>query len=155
MSADGDDSPRLDPRSNVVTIERQPRSAKLARTYVGRALRLRCPICGVSPLFPPLSETRSLNRWFTPLDGCPRCRYRYERESGYFLLATWGIGYISIVAMALAAWLAIANLTNLGLTATLLWVMVPIPFASVLFARHAKALWLAFDHFWDPGARRR
>jgi uncharacterized protein (DUF983 family) len=140
---------------NVVTLERQPRSARLALAYLARALRLRCPICGISPVFPPLRATRSLAKWFTPVEGCPRCRYRYERESGYFLLATWGIGYISVVALALLGWLAIANLTDLGLTATLLWIMVPIPFVSVLFARHAKAFWLAFDHFWDPAAGRR
>ena len=46
-----------------------------AWTFIGRALRLRCPECGVSPLFVPLRRVRSLDDWFRPLDGCPRCGY--------------------------------------------------------------------------------
>ena len=40
--------------------------------YLGRALRLRCPECGVSPVFVPARKTRSVRDWVTPLDGCPR-----------------------------------------------------------------------------------
>src|SRR5436309_2228096 len=61
--------------------------------YFRRALRLRCPECGVSPMFMPAIKTRSIWNWFTPLDGCPRCGYAYERESGYFLLSTWAFNY--------------------------------------------------------------
>src|SRR5690349_1329720 len=55
--------------------------------FLFRAIRLRCPECGVSPMFVPVARTRSLRDWFTPLDGCPRCGYAYDREDGYFLLA--------------------------------------------------------------------
>ena len=66
---------------------------KKALRYLGRALILSCPVCGKSPIFPPLHCTRTLRDWFTPLDGCPRCGYPYEREPGYFLVSVWIINY--------------------------------------------------------------
>ena len=46
---------------------------------------------------------RSLRDWFTPLDGCPRCGYPYEREPGYYLMSIWAINYGvgSIVGLAI------------------------------------------------------
>jgi len=98
---------------------------------------------------------RSLSTWLTPLEGCGRCRYRYERESGYFLLATWAFNYLFVGGLALAGWFAIATWGRLSLAATLLLILVPMPFVSLLVVRHAKAFWLAFDHFVDPHRRRR
>lgn len=134
---------------------RGPFTAGNALSYSARALRLRCPVCGVSPLFSPARSVRSLHDWLTPLEGCPRCRYRYERESGYFLLATWAINYIFVGGLALAAWLLVAIFTGLSLTGTLLVLLVPMPLLSLLLVRHAKALWLALDHFIDPHRRRK
>jgi len=133
---------------------RGPFTAGNALLYFRRALRLRCPVCGVSPLFPPARSVRSLHDWLTPLEGCPRCRYRYERESGYFLLATWALNYIFVGGLALAVWLLVATLTTLSLTGTLLVLLVPMPLLSLLLVRHAKAFWLALDHFIDPHRRR-
>jgi uncharacterized protein (DUF983 family) len=133
---------------------RGPFTAGNALRYLRRALALRCPVCGESRLFAPARSVRSLHAWLTPLEGCPLCRYRYERESGYFLLATWAFNYLFVGGLALLAWLLISSFTRLSLTATLLVLLVPMPLASVLFARHAKALWLALDHFVDPHRRR-
>jgi hypothetical protein len=47
-------------------------------------------------MFVPVARTRSLRDWFAPLDGCPRCGYAYDREDGYFLMATWGVHYFTI-----------------------------------------------------------
>ncbi len=44
-------------------------------------------------MFPSVARTRNLHDWFTPLDGCPRCGYAYDREPGYFLLSIWAINY--------------------------------------------------------------
>ena len=71
--------------------------------YLGRGLRLRCPECGVSRVFVPALKTRGLRDWITPLDGCPRCGYPYEREGGYFLLAVWGVHYFTVTGLGLAA----------------------------------------------------
>src|SRR5450432_2305320 len=72
-----------------------------AWVYIGRALKLRCPECGISPVFVPARKVRSLYDWATPLDGCPRCGYAYLREEGYFLLATWGVNYGIVAGLGL------------------------------------------------------
>ena len=68
-------------RSRKARTEADPRwpRARQAWLYFRRALRLRCPECGVSPVFVPWYRTRSLRDWFTPLDGCPRCREELRR----------------------------------------------------------------------------
>jgi uncharacterized protein (DUF983 family) len=133
---------------------RGPFSAGNAAAYLRRALRLRCPVCGEHPIFVAWRRVRSLHDWLTPLEGCPRCRYRYDREPGYFLLATWAFGYVAVGGAALVAWLLLATFTDVALVPMLLLLLVPMPVASVLVARHAKALWLALDHFLDPHRKR-
>ena len=68
-------------------------SAKRLGRMMSNALRWKCPTCGVSPIFIPWYEVRSLRDWFMPLDGCPRCGYPFEREPGYFLLSIFAINY--------------------------------------------------------------
>jgi uncharacterized protein (DUF983 family) len=115
-----------------------------------RSLKLVCPECGVSPVFRPLRETRSLWDWFTPLDGCPRCGYAYQREDGYFLLATWVINYGLVAGLGLVIAFTLDYLYGLSLRTQLLCVFLPLTVLSVLFARHAKSLYLALDHYCDP-----
>ena len=81
--------------------------SRRARLYVSRACLLKCPECGTRPIFLPLLRIRSLRDYFTPLDGCPRCGYAYERETGYFLLAVWAInyGFGSILGIAIYCFL--------------------------------------------------
>src|SRR4051794_19102026 len=81
--------------------------------YLMRALRLRCPECGASPMFVPVRRTRSLRDWFTPLDGCPRCGYAYDREEGYFLMATWGVHYFAVAGFGLALGLILEHFLTL------------------------------------------
>ena len=111
---------------------------------------LRCPECGVSPLFVPLRKVRSLFDWFTPLDGCPRCGYAYEREQGYFLLAIWGLNYGLIALLGVIGGLLIQSRLHPGVWSAWWLLLAPMPVASFLFARHAKALFLAMDHYFDP-----
>ena len=136
--------------TEIVSLGREPRSPKKAAKYLARAMRLRCPVCGETPVFLPVSRVRSISAWMEPLRGCERCRYAYEREPGYFLLATWAFGYGATAAVGFLLWLAASVWLQLSLAGTLLFVLVPLPIFSLLFVRHAKALWLAFDHFWDP-----
>ena len=124
-----------------------------ARNYLARALRLVCPVCGRAPMFPAVARTRNLHDWFTPLDGCPRCGYAYDREPGYFLLSIWAINY------------GIAALPGLVLYAAFEWffdwpvwtligaVIAPVIFFNLLFVRHSKAIFVAWDHFFDPHER--
>lgn len=146
-----DDAPLPEPAALPV---RGPFTAGNAAAYLGRALRLRCPVCGEHPIFLPWRRVRSLREWLTPLEGCPRCRYRYDREPGYFLLATWAFNYAAVGGAALVAWFLLATFTSIPLLPMLLLLLIPMPVASLLFVRHAKSLWLGFDHFLDPFRKR-
>jgi uncharacterized protein (DUF983 family) len=124
-----------------------------AWTYIDRALHLRCPECGISPIFTPAKRVRSLFDWFTPLDGCPRCGFAYVREEGYFLLAIWGVNYGVVAGIGLIISLLFEWLHPLTMWQYAIFVFGPMPLFSVLFARHAKALFLAMDHYFDPEGR--
>ena len=89
----------------------------------------------------------ALRDWFTPLDGCPRCGYAYDREPGYFLLALWGINYgvSSVVGICIAVWIFVFH-ADWSYTKTLLVVALPLLPIGFLFIRHAKAYFLAIDH---------
>lgn len=107
---------------------------------VGRALLLRCPVCGVGPLFAGI---------FRVPEKCPCCGAPYAREPGFFL----GSIYI-----------------NYGLTALIAAIVYPIlmfnkavpePYLTIgslafvvlfplLFFRHARSLWIGFDQWYDP-----
>src|SRR3954454_7628967 len=115
--------------------------------FIGRALQLRCPECGVAPIFRPWRNTRSLFDWFEPLDGCPRCGYAYQREQGYFLLAIWGVNYGVVAGLGMLISLLLEWLHPLRMWQYVAFVFAPMPLASFLISRHAKALFLAMDHY--------
>ena len=135
------------------TMNYKAQPFQLARLYFFRALLLRCPTCGISPIFPTLKKTRSLRDWFSPLDGCPRCGYPYEREPGYFLLATWAGSYGSGSLLGLALYFFLDWKYNPPIWDLLAMVLLPVIAFNLLFARHSKSLFLAFDHFFDPHER--
>jgi uncharacterized protein (DUF983 family) len=121
-----------------------------ALRYLGRAMLLRCPVCGKSPIFLPLLHTRSLHDWFTPLDGCPRCGYPYEREPGYFLASVWLINYGAGSVLGIVIYLALEFTIHPPIGIMLACVLTPIILFNLLFARHSKALFIAIDHLSDP-----
>jgi uncharacterized protein (DUF983 family) len=118
--------------------------------YIRRALHLRCPECGISPVFIPAKKVRSMFDWLTPCDGCPRCGYAYQREDGYFLLAIWGVNYGIVAGLGLFISLLFEWLHPLTMRQYILYIFLPMPLLSLLLARHAKSLFLAMDHFFDP-----
>ena len=129
-------------------------SSRSFSCYMGRALRLQCPVCGQVPIFPALSRTRRLYDWFTPLDGCPRCGYAYEREPGYFLMAIWAVNYGFSGLFGVTVYFLLEWKTKMNTEWLLACVLIPTALFSLLAARHAKALFIAFDHFFVPAERR-
>lgn len=121
-----------------------------AMLYTARALMLRCPECGTRPVFLPLLKIRRLRDYFTPLDGCPRCGYAYERETGYFLLSIWAINYGVGSLLGIAIYCYLEFFHHLPLPQLLAGVITPVVLFNFLFARHSKALFLALDHYFDP-----
>ena len=130
---------------NVISGEK-----KTFGSYLGRALLLHCPVFGTKPIFLPLLRTRSLHDWFTPLDGCPRCGYPYEREPGYFLASTWIINYGAGSLIGIVMYVFLQCFFHLEIGMLLFAVLTPIFLFNLLFARHSKALFIALDHFCDP-----
>lgn len=110
---------------------------------------LKCPSCGESPIFCELGKVRSFRDWATPLEGCEKCGYKYDREPGYFLMAVWAVNYGVCGIFGVALYVT-ALLLGLELPQMLAMVLTPVAIANVLFVRHAKAYFLAFDHFVDP-----
>ena len=123
---------------------------KRALQYLGRALLLRCPVCGRHPIFAPVSRTRTLRHWFSPLDGCPRCGYPYEREPGYFLASTWVINYGAGSLLGIFIYVILDLSTQLPIVELLAFVLTPVMLFNILFARHSKAIFIAIDHLSDP-----
>jgi uncharacterized protein (DUF983 family) len=109
---------------------------------LGRALRLRCPLCGQGKLFCGLTQMHV---------ECSHCKLRYERGPGYYL----GSAYINYGVTAVAVTIAYLALhlgwgfSNRSLAAPLAGFVVIFP---LYFFRYARALWLALDAFFDPSA---
>jgi len=117
---------------------------------MANAARWKCPTCAEKPLFVPWRQVRSLQDWFMPLDGCPRCGYPYEREPGYFLLSIFAINYGAGAILGLLIYLLLDFWLRFPIWLVLTLTIIPIPIFNLVFARHSKAFFLAFDLFFDP-----
>lgn len=138
------------------TVAGETLGVRQAFTYLGRAARLKCPVCGTRPIFLPLRRMRRLDDWFSPLDGCPRCGYPYEREPGYFLMAIFGfnLGIAVFVGITVFTILAVTqHIERMATWALMSMTVLPMPFINLLIARHCKAFFIALDHFVDPHVR--
>ena len=78
------------------------------------------------------------------------CGFAYNREEGYFLLAIWGVNYGVVAGLGLTISLVLEYFHPLTMWQYALFVFAPMPILSFLFARHAKSLFLAMDHYFDP-----
>jgi uncharacterized protein (DUF983 family) len=124
-----------------------------AGSYLRHAMVLQCPVCGQSPMFPSVARTRTLRDWFTPLDGCPRCGYAYDREPGYFLLSIWAINYGIAALFGLVLYASFEWFFDWPVWTLIAAVVVPVVVFNLLFARHSKSIFVAWDHFFDPHER--
>lgn len=126
------------------------RATKRGAYLFKNATLLSCPVCGKSPLFVPALKVKKMYDWFTPLDGCPRCGYAYDREPGYFLFAVWAFSYISSIIAGFVSYFFLSAFTDWSFAWRLGLTLVLMLFFGFLFARHAKAYFIAFDQFFDP-----
>ncbi len=121
--------------------------SRRAWLYFYRSLRWTCPVCGLYPLFCPVSRVRNLNDWFATLPGCPHCQYAYDREPGYFLLAFWMFDYGLAALFGIALFLTLSNFFQLSVGPVLVGTLIPVTIFALLIVRHAKAIYLAMDHY--------
>ena len=109
-----------------------PLAAPRPTAVLVRALRLRCPRCGRTPLFAG---------WFTMRDACAACGLRYEREQGYFVGAIY-VNYALTAVLGMGGVLLLDGLLGLSLGQQLALAVPVMLLAPLLFFRHARSLWL-------------
>src|SRR5262249_10240143 len=101
-----------------------------------RAIALRCPRCGRTPLFAS---------WTRMHASCSACGMRFEREKGYFIGAIY-VNYAFTIAVSLGGVLVIDALFPIPLAAQLAIGVTSALVIPLLGFRHARSLWLALDH---------
>jgi uncharacterized protein (DUF983 family) len=120
-------------------VTRDGLARRVART-AGRAVRLRCPRCGETPLF---------LGWFRMHERCGRCGLTFERAQGYFVGAIY-INYIVTTLIAIGGYLILWARTDLSPAAQLaLWVPFCVLF-PLWFFRYSRSVWLALEYFVNP-----
>jgi uncharacterized protein (DUF983 family) len=123
---------RDDVRSAVASI-----GPPSLRTVVARALALRCPRCGTTPLYAGP---------FTMREACATCGLRYEREQGYFVGAIY-LNYAFAVAIAIGTVFVLDWTVGLSLHAQLVVGIALAALVPILGFRWARSLWLGIDYF--------
>ena len=123
-------------RRRVAALQIDMRFWKL----LGRALRLKCPLCGRGRLF---------RSWLGMHRECPHCGVKFEREPGFFLGSIYiNYGLTSlIVAIAYPVLLFKYRYPKQPLLVAGLVFVLLFP---ILFFRHSRSLWLGFDQWRDP-----
>lgn len=106
---------------------------------IKRALTLRCPMCSRGLLF---------SGWIHMNQTCDHCRFRFEREPGYFLGSTY-INYG--LTTVLTTWSYLILYFGVGLDRRLVISGVAsfCLIFPVVFFRYARSLWLSIDCFLD------
>lgn len=106
---------------------------------IGRAVRLRCPVCGVGPLF----------RGFTALPECSNCHFRFEREAGYFTNSI-AFNYIIVGTAITCIIVPLAYFGTFGVRGELILGLGMAVLLPILCLLHVRALWLAVDVIVRP-----
>lgn len=115
-------------------MESQRLAERLTRA-LGRAIRLRCPRCGTTPLF---------HGWFRMMESCALCGLRFERAQGYFVGAIY-VNYAVTVIIAIGLFLLLWGLLGFSTRAQLLVIVPIVLFFPLWFFRYSRSLWLALE----------
>jgi uncharacterized protein (DUF983 family) len=109
-----------------------------------RALRLRCPRCGIG---------HAMRSWFTLRESCPECRLRFERdEEEEYWLGAYTLNFIAteLVFALFLLLVLVATWPNPPWRA-IIWVgVIQMCLTPILFYPFAKAVWLAIDLIFRP-----
>ena len=107
---------------------------------LGRALRLKCPDCGLGPLYKSLFKMNTR---------CDYCGLVYEREQGYFV----GAIYLNVIATEslLLGTLVVYGLITGRIDETILTVLVILALTlPLVYFHHTRSFWLCIDHLLNP-----
>ena len=112
-----------------------------ASTLIFRALRLKCPRCGQTPMFTGL---------FRMQERCSHCELKYEREPGYFvgsLYVSYAIACVFFGVGIVAGHLLLPHWDLSWFVPILVLLFLPL---APTVARYARVIWLYFDHWAWP-----
>ncbi len=110
-------------------------SRPLFETLIFRALRLRCPKCGVGKMYRSFAKMN--NR-------CSNCDLRIARPGGYYLGSVY-VNYGITAATMTVIFLTLRVGFQIPMK-TIIWPLFAFCLIfPVLFFHHARALWLAID----------
>ncbi|OLD37789.1 MAG: hypothetical protein AUI57_09685 [Candidatus Rokubacteria bacterium 13_1_40CM_2_68_8] len=102
---------------------------------LGRAVRLRCPRCGETPLF---------RGWFSMAEACALCGLRFERAQGYFVGAIY-VNYAMTAVLTIGGFFLLWGLTALSTAAQLALLLPVVILFPLWFFRYSRSLWLALE----------
>jgi uncharacterized protein (DUF983 family) len=108
-----------------------------------RGATRRCARCGSGGLF---------HRWFTMVERCPRCGYRFEREEGFFLGAyviNLAIGLGMCIAGIVVGFALIRPVPSAGAIAT--GTAIAAGVAPIVAYPFTKTVWTAIDMIMRSG----
>jgi hypothetical protein len=112
---------------------------------LARGLAKRCAVCGQGHLF---------RRWFTMVERCPRCGYRFEREEGFFLGAyvinlAITEGLLLVLGM-IPAIIILASDPDAALAPIVIGALAAAVLGPVLFYPWSRTIWVAVDLIIRP-----
>jgi len=81
---------------------------------------------------------------------CKACGRRHERAPGFFLGSIY-FNYAVTAVLVTSIYFALYFATDLSRNTMLFWLGLLTILFPAWFFRYARALWAAFDEFWDPG----
>lgn len=109
---------------------------------LARGLARRCPVCGQGRLF---------RRWFTMLERCPRCGFRFERREGQFVGAVGINTVVSFGALMIVLIVGVVlSLPDLAVAPVLVACVITAVVVPVFFYPVSKTLWDAIDLAMSP-----
>lgn len=126
----------------MVTANTDRRRVRPAR-LLWRGLTKRCPRCGGGHLF---------RRWFTMVDRCPTCAYRFEREEGFFLGAyviNLSLGLGMCIAGIVVGFALIRPVPSAGAIAT--GTALAAGIVPIIAYPFTKTIWTAIDMIMRAG----
>ncbi len=112
------------------------RDARTILLTVWRALKLRCPVCGLSSI---------VRRPFQIKAQCGVCDSIFKREEGFFVGAIMA-NVVATEVIILVVYFICLSLTNLGEQSIIMILFIMALAFPLAFYHHSWALWLAMDH---------
>ena len=107
---------------------------------LGRGLRLRCPRCGVGPLF---------RGPFRMHADCLVCQLPFEREQGYFVGAIY-VNYAATAVVLVVAFVVLQRFSGIPILPQLLLGGLVAVLVPLGFFRHSRSLWMSLDFIVNP-----